>query len=261
MPLEEYYKVSSADMVDVADTIRTKGGTQAALTWPAGWKSAVSAISGGENPNTDFVKSEKNIPNMTSATVPSGTVSRSSAFTSSYEAYMAFNENTLSNEMLQNSWLPANSDSAPWISYEFQSPAVCGILSLVTSSNAGVFTRNMSVEGQKTDDSWENILASGNSVEISFQNGTYGENAKRFYVRLNNGTYSAIKLSFDDNLYRSGIAGSLNRIQVLTPPQGALPGLGYYGIDFPSSAQNGNIFMNIYTNTLYQLQNGVWVKI
>lgn len=47
MSLEEYYKVSSSDMVDVADAIRTKGGTQAALTWPAGWKSAVQAIPSG----------------------------------------------------------------------------------------------------------------------------------------------------------------------------------------------------------------------
>lgn len=39
--------VDSEDLIDVADTIRTKGGTSEALEWPDDYVDAVDAISGG----------------------------------------------------------------------------------------------------------------------------------------------------------------------------------------------------------------------
>lgn len=45
--MSEYYLIYRQDMVSVADTIRTKGETQAELTFPNGFKSAINAISTG----------------------------------------------------------------------------------------------------------------------------------------------------------------------------------------------------------------------
>lgn len=41
------YIVTSEELTDVADAIRTKGGTSAALVWPSGYVDAIGAISGG----------------------------------------------------------------------------------------------------------------------------------------------------------------------------------------------------------------------
>lgn len=41
------YIVTSEELTDVADAIRTKGGTSAALVWPSGYVDAVGAIEGG----------------------------------------------------------------------------------------------------------------------------------------------------------------------------------------------------------------------
>ena len=43
----DYYVVSGDSLRDVADTIRTKGGTSAQLEYPDDWKDAINAISGG----------------------------------------------------------------------------------------------------------------------------------------------------------------------------------------------------------------------
>lgn len=41
------YLTNDTDLTAVADAIRDKGGTTAALTWPTGYVDAISAISGG----------------------------------------------------------------------------------------------------------------------------------------------------------------------------------------------------------------------
>lgn len=45
MPNEEYYLVTRSDMEDVADAIRTAGGTSAGLEWKFDWIEAISALS------------------------------------------------------------------------------------------------------------------------------------------------------------------------------------------------------------------------
>lgn len=41
------YLVTDTELTDVADAIRTKGGTSAALEWPTDYVDAIDAISGG----------------------------------------------------------------------------------------------------------------------------------------------------------------------------------------------------------------------
>lgn len=41
---ETYYMVTGTDMTNVANAIRAKGETSDALTWPAGWKTAIDNI-------------------------------------------------------------------------------------------------------------------------------------------------------------------------------------------------------------------------
>lgn len=41
------YLVTDTELTSVADAIRTKGGTSAALEWPGGYEDAIAAISGG----------------------------------------------------------------------------------------------------------------------------------------------------------------------------------------------------------------------
>ena len=46
------YLVTDTELTGVADAIRTKGGTSAALVWPSGYVDAIGAISGGETWHT-----------------------------------------------------------------------------------------------------------------------------------------------------------------------------------------------------------------
>lgn len=52
MPSEynDYYIVSTSTLISIADTIRTKGGTSAQLTYPDGFIDAIDNISGGDEP-------------------------------------------------------------------------------------------------------------------------------------------------------------------------------------------------------------------
>ena len=294
------YKVTDSELTGIANAIRTKGGTSSPLVFPNGFTSAIEAIptgggstlitknisangtydaedddadgyssvvvnvpSSGADISTDLVFGGPQIPDMTNATTPSGIVSASSYFTSNYEPYMAFNFNIQSTSMLTNSWLASSSDSAPWIMYEFPSAVEFDTISFETSSNAGVFTRTATIEGQKTDDSWENCLDSGNSIEVSFRSNTYGDSAIYHSAQLNGRQYKALRISFDSALYGSGFAGSLNRIQVKNKTTGTIPGIGYYGVNlsFPSNAANGTIYTDVELKTTYQKVNGEWVAL
>ena len=46
-PIPIPYLVTSTDLTSIADAIRTKGGTSAALEWPDGFVDAINAIGGG----------------------------------------------------------------------------------------------------------------------------------------------------------------------------------------------------------------------
>lgn len=48
------YRVTDTELTQVADAIRAKGGTSAALTWPGGFEDAVEAIQGGGG-GTEYV--------------------------------------------------------------------------------------------------------------------------------------------------------------------------------------------------------------
>lgn len=49
------YLTNDTDLTAVADAIREKGGTSAALEWPSGYMDAIGAISGGSSVETTSV--------------------------------------------------------------------------------------------------------------------------------------------------------------------------------------------------------------
>ena len=59
------YLVTDTELTDVADAIRTKGGTSAALEWPDGFVDAINAISGGGG-GTVAYNSTNNVPSNVS---------------------------------------------------------------------------------------------------------------------------------------------------------------------------------------------------
>lgn len=69
------YLVNSADMIAVADAIRTKGGTSDALTFPGGFVDAVGAIQAGGGGN-GIVESDGVISGMTLFAIKSDTATK-----------------------------------------------------------------------------------------------------------------------------------------------------------------------------------------
>ena len=55
------YVVSDTNLTSIASAIRTKGGTSGALSFPDGFVSAISAISGGGGGTINFVTGEFNV--------------------------------------------------------------------------------------------------------------------------------------------------------------------------------------------------------
>lgn len=65
-PVAIDYLVSSTDLTSIADAIRTKGGTSAALSFPIGFVSAINNISGGVTPSGTISISANGTYNVTS---------------------------------------------------------------------------------------------------------------------------------------------------------------------------------------------------
>ena len=160
-------------------------------------------IAGGGVSITDL------IPLMTSDTTPSGTVSYSSQFGSSYAGYMAFNQVQADISMMTGGWLPSDSDSSPYLQYAWTSPKKLSKLWIETANNGASAQKTVSIEGYNGT-SWENCLKSGNTVTLDFTYGQYEE----FEIELNGNNYSAIKISGNEQwFYLNSTACTISRMQ------------------------------------------------
>ena len=108
------------------------------------------------------------IPKMTSATTPSGTVTASSYNNSTMYPYMAFDGANGGANTLTNTWLPASGETTSWIIYEFDELKEFESLKTRTGGSAASNNVVFDVEGRKADGTWENCLASGTDVTLSF---------------------------------------------------------------------------------------------
>ena len=153
------------------------------------------------------------IPQMTSATAPSGLVSRSSVAASQHEAWYAFDGVPGSTTTLTNTWLAASDDYTPWIRYDFTTGRRLDRISIQVVNNNTAITRDLTIEG-KVGNTWENCLKSGNSVEVTF----YQDELTTYSFNLNGNEYSAIKITGDDRFYTGsgGSAAGFSEIQVFS---------------------------------------------
>lgn len=146
------------------------------------------------------------IPKMTSATTPSGTVSASSYNNSNFQPYYAFDGANGGANTLTNTWLPASGETTSWIIYEFDELKLFESLKTRTGGSAASNNVVFDVEGRKADGTWENCLASGTDVTLSFPVYSYTYTD----TPLNGKEYNAIRLTshstmFVANQYGCGI--------------------------------------------------------
>lgn len=144
--------------------------------------------------NGDYTKlksQENTVPNMTSNTAPSGTVSSSGDFGAGYEAFRVFDGKSIH---LNGSWISSSGAFPKWISYRFPSPKKIEqvkIKASVDSSNitAGYSIKSFTIEGKNSADvNWNTLKTSTNET-----NWTVGE--ERLYSFTNNTPYDEYRLN------------------------------------------------------------------
>ena len=113
--------------------------------------SRVTSCHGDDNPSTTDA-----VPDMTSATAPSGEVTRSSIASATYEAWNAFSADDAV-EWASNPPVPQ------WIKYEF--PVAVNINKYFVKSNAAHYPHDWVLEGSNNDADWD-VLSdiTGNSL-------------------------------------------------------------------------------------------------
>lgn len=243
----------------------TQNGTYNPPSGVDGYAPVTVNVQGGGGVSTDYVKSEGLIPRMTSNNQPSGEASSSSTLNSSFLAFQAFNRATASGNM-QGGWLARASDTSPFIQYSWGQLVTFLSIDIYTANNGPTVTRTVTIEGLTDNDLWENCLASGNSVELTFQQGTYGNDCSHYSFSLNGHQYKAIRISGNESFYggTNQYACTFSEIQVYSNDGGGvLPGIGYYGKENPVSSfgVDGNVYVNLLTNAVYQKKNGTWIEL
>lgn len=99
-----------------------------------------------QNVNVDSITNTatspiSNVPQMTSATAPSGIVTTSGEYSSEfYFAWKAFDRGS-------GTWLAGNSVTTGWVAYEFTAPRVINAYTTFTSFGTGTHPRNWTFEG------------------------------------------------------------------------------------------------------------------
>lgn len=124
------------------------------------------------------------VPKMTSATAPYGTVSASSEFSSTNAAWKAFNESSTT-----AGWCPANSDSygSAYLQYSFINPVkLSGVYVSGCSDESRTVTNAFEFRGSNDGFSTYDVIGTVTVTEAS---------SKRFYGSLNNATtYSSVRM-------------------------------------------------------------------
>lgn len=287
--------VTESHLSDIADAIRAKngseteyrpgdmaaaiGGIPAGIT-PSGTISitqngtvdvtnyASAAVSvptggGGGDISTDFNLSDNLIPKMTGNTAPSGEASASSQINGSFAPYMAFNRSEAASSM-QGGWLAASNDQAPWLMYSWGTAQKIDIIEIHTANNSTTYTLTLYIEGLTAGGAWENILASGNTVDVTFVNGTSGNSVGKVAIPVNGGSYAAFRIRGTETFYKGVSATACTFSSVYAYSfSGTLPGVGYYGLGAPSSSlgDNGNIYTDVLSKAVYKKTSGAWAQI
>ena len=112
------------------------------------------------------------IPIMTSNTTPSGVASASSEYSTSYQAWRAFNGNISSSE---DRWASVANDSNCYLQYKFDSAVKANAIELM--SFAGHVDYNFTLQASNDESGWVNlysgVLPSTGKVRYNFTNANY----------------------------------------------------------------------------------------
>lgn len=148
--------------------------------------------SDGEVQTYQMADSDLNIiPTMTSNTSPSGVANASNIYTSSYQAWKAFNK--VYNDVTDG-WRTDNTHSTGWISYEFKEPKVIGkytIISLADTSQASA-PRDWTFEGSNDGTNW--VVLDTQSNQINWE-----PKEKREFTFSNSSKYKIYRLNVSAN--------------------------------------------------------------
>ncbi|MBJ6762686.1 hypothetical protein JGU66_18120 [Myxococcaceae bacterium JPH2] len=186
------------------------------------------------------------IPVMTSATSPSGIVTSSGVFSSTYDAWMAFDAVDTPSSM----WISGLRQSPAWIGYEWTDGPRRIIRYAIRFSNGSLTTR---APKDWTLQAWNGsqwVVVDTRTNEVN-----WGGAERREYTLPANATYSKFRLNVtDDNDARTGIeVVSMGRLELLgcqpdtTPP--TTPVLLHFSPASPSSTSNPNLFGNAETGS------------
>lgn len=154
------------------------------------------------------------VPPMTSATAPSGTVTRSGAYDSSYEAWRVFDAS------LGSMWISAVTQTPAWIAYEFSDGPKKLNKYALHYANGSITTRapkNWTFEGW-SGSAWVVLDTRTN------QTGWAG-NERREFTLATPATYAKFRLNVtDDNDSRTGVEViSLGRMELIGCSTGGVP--------------------------------------
>jgi hypothetical protein len=151
------------------------------------------------------------VPTMTSATSPSGIVSRSGSYDSTYEAWQAFDYTN------STMWISAVFQTPAWIAYQWTDgprTVTSYAIDFVNGSLTSRAPRDWTFEG------WNG--SSWNVIDVrSAQTGWLGVE-RRAYTVASPGSYSQYRLNMsDDNDTRAGVVVvSMGRLELIgCPPQ------------------------------------------
>ncbi|WNG36225.1 discoidin domain-containing protein [Archangium violaceum] len=154
------------------------------------------------------------VPTLTSATAPGGSVTRSGVYSSSYEAWQAFDSNTSS------MWISQVGQTPAWIGYEWLDAPRTITRYAITYSNGSITTRapkDWTFEGWNGS-AW--VVLDTRTGQTSWL-GT----ERREYAVTTPGAYSKYRLHFtDDNDTRTGIETiSMGRLELFNCGECVVP--------------------------------------
>lgn len=150
------------------------------------------SLTGGEYKYWENASSEvysSFIPALTSNTAPSGIASASSIYSTTYDAWTAFDKNTTSGQ----GWITLSGTTIGWIQYKFVNPRKITRYEITSSNVIGSSPKNFTFEGSNDGSNYTVLDTKTSQTWTGFEKRTFNivnENSYLYYrinISLNNG--------------------------------------------------------------------------
>ena len=154
----------------------------------------LAILASGSAASAQYTNCTNQVPFMTGATSPSGVVTRSGAYSSTYEGWKAFDSSNTS------MWISAEFQTPAWIAYEWSSPRTIHKYS-ISYVNGSITTR--------APRDWQFQGWNGSSwvtLDTRVGQGNWSGNETRSFMPALPGSYTKYRLNLtDDNDSRAGV--------------------------------------------------------